>query len=220
MGDERPLAIDHIGAAGLANLDLRDHVPDELEVHLRHGDAGLLAAAGQGQGHVRLRLLPEGDRPVVHARRARLHELGIAGEVRLAAEHIHGQPGDSQLLVAARVQITELGDRGDLALEPEEVDPPLLESGGAGRQDGLGGPAHLALDLPDELLDAPRGGLRLLPLHGHQGGLVLLVGEVELDESAGEQRDAHQAREEDHVPAEESAPGPHRITSSARTSSD
>src|SRR6266545_1835245 len=191
--------------AGHGSLDLRDHVPDELEVYLGHGDASLLAAAGQGQGHVGLRLLAEIHRPIVDAGRARLDEAGLPREIRLAAEHVHRQPGHPQLLPTLGVQIAELRNGRNLALQAKEIDAPLLESGNTGRQDGLGRPAHLALDLSDELLDAAGGGLRLLPLDGHQRGLVLLVREVQLDEAAGQQRRADQAGEKDHVLDEEPA---------------
>jgi hypothetical protein len=34
MGDEAAIGVDHIGAAVLADLDLGDHVPDQLEIDL------------------------------------------------------------------------------------------------------------------------------------------------------------------------------------------
>ena len=34
MGDQPPLRIHHKGMTAFADLDLRDHVPDQLEVHL------------------------------------------------------------------------------------------------------------------------------------------------------------------------------------------
>ena len=61
--------------------------------------------------------------------------------------------------------------------------PALLEGGGGRDELGLGGPADLALDLLDEAVDPRRGAERLLPLEGDEGFLVLLVREVDLDET-------------------------------------
>ncbi len=89
------------------------------------------------------------------------------------------------------------------------VDPALLE--GRGRRDELrlGGPADLALDLLDEALDPRRGAERLLPLEGDEGGLVLLIREVDLDEPAGQQGAPHQGHDDDDVlPEQPPAPRP------------
>ena len=42
MGDEAAVAVDDIGLAMLADLDLRHHVPDEFEIDLGDRDAGVL----------------------------------------------------------------------------------------------------------------------------------------------------------------------------------
>ena len=95
MGDELAAAIDDERVAGLADADLADDVPDELEVHLGNGDrsrgAGRTAAARHRDRHVGLGLLPEVHGAEVRASRAGLRELGVIGEVRAAAHHVHGQ---------------------------------------------------------------------------------------------------------------------------------
>ena len=44
MRDEPAPAIDHEGVALLTDVDGGDHVPDQLEVHLGDGDAGVMPA--------------------------------------------------------------------------------------------------------------------------------------------------------------------------------
>src|SRR5262249_25518904 len=63
----------------------------------------------------------------------------------------------------------------------------------------------LALDLLHELLDAGGGGQRLLALEQREGGLVLLVGEVDLEGAADNQRPAHERDEERDVLPEQPA---------------
>jgi signal transduction histidine kinase len=41
MCDQPALRVDHVGVAALADLDLRDHVPDQLEIDLGDADAGV-----------------------------------------------------------------------------------------------------------------------------------------------------------------------------------
>ena len=59
-----PWRVDDVGVAGLADLDLGDDVPDELQIHLGHRDAGA-AALRHGDRHVRLGFLAEVHRAEV-----------------------------------------------------------------------------------------------------------------------------------------------------------
>ncbi len=208
MRDEGALPVHHEGLSRLADLDLGDHVPDELEVHLRRGDPAGLATLRDGDDHVGLGLFPEVHRPPVDLPGLGLDEPRVGGEIGLAADRVHGQPGDAELLAAGRVDVADLGDGGHLALEAEEVEPALLERGPGGRALGLGHPAHLPLDLLDEALDLGGGRERLLALQGHERGLVLLVGEVELGDAAREQLGGHEQDEEGGVLPEQAA-APH-----------
>src|SRR5216683_2093739 len=47
MRDQSPLRADDIGMTALADLDLGNHVPDQLQVDLGDADTGVLAGAGQ-----------------------------------------------------------------------------------------------------------------------------------------------------------------------------
>ncbi len=211
MGEQVALAVHRVGLAGLADPDLGDHVPDELEVDLHDGDAGALAAARHGDGHVRLGLLPEVHRAVVGPPRLGLAKLRIARKIDLAAHDVHGQAGDPQLFLAGGVEIADLRDRQHLAEQPEKVEAPLVESGAGGDELGLGGPADLVLDLLDERLDLGRRPDGLLALDADQRGLVLLVREVQLDDPAGEQGAAHQHHDGDNVLPEQATARPHAV---------
>ena len=95
VGDEIAPIIHHIGMASLANLDLRHHLPDELQIYLYHRDPRLGSAPGHGNGHMRLGLLAEIDRAKVHLARAGLEEFRVSGEVCLAPYHIPAEAGDA-----------------------------------------------------------------------------------------------------------------------------
>jgi hypothetical protein len=116
--DQPPLRVYHIGMAALAHFDLRDHVPDQLEVHLGHTHPGVAPGTGYRQRHVRLGFTPEIDRPVINLARHRFRELRIVGEVGAAADHVHRQPRDPQPLLAAGVDLPQLGNGGHLAQQP------------------------------------------------------------------------------------------------------
>jgi len=110
MRDQPSLRIDDVGMTALADFDLRDHVPDELEIDFRDADTRVAPRAGDGQRHVRLGFAAEIDRPVIDLVRHRFRELGIIGKVGAAGDHVHGQPRDSQPLLAGGVELGELGD--------------------------------------------------------------------------------------------------------------
>src|ERR1019366_8268445 len=103
--------------------------------------------------------------------------------------------------LARRVELGELGDRRHLPQQALAVGAPLLDRARRPRQ--LRGPADLAFDLLDELADLGGGRIRLLMLDLDQRGLVLLVGEPDLEHAVAEQRHAHDREEQRHVFAEQ-----------------
>ena len=203
MRDQPPLRADHIGAAALADLDLRHHVPDQLEVDLGDADAGVLAGAGQRQRHIGLGLAAEIDRPVIDLVGDGLGELRLLGKVEPAVEHIHDQARHPQAFLAGRIDLRQLGDGRHLPQQPQGVEPALLDR--ARRPGQLGGPAELALDLLDELADLGRRGLGLLVLNADQRRLVLAVIEEDLEDAVGQQRDADHRDEQRDVFGEQPA---------------
>ncbi len=179
MRDQPALRIHHIGMAALADLDLRDHVPDQLEIDFGDAHAGIAPGAGNGERHVRLGFTTEVNRPVIDLACHRFRELRIIGEVGAARDHVHGQPRHPQPLFAAGVDLRQLGNCGHLPQQPQCIEAALLD--GAGRPRQLRRPAELALDLLAELPDLGGGGFRLFALDADEGNLVLLVVEVDVE---------------------------------------
>ena len=173
MRDQAAVGIDYKGTAALADLDLRHHVPDQLEIDLGDAHPGIAPRAGEGERHIGLGLAAEIDRPVIDFVRHGLGEFRLGRIVDAAADHVHGEPRDAQLLVAGGVDLGELGDGRHLPQQSQRVEATLIKRGIRPRQ--LCRPADLAVDLGDELLDFRSGALGLLALDADQRGLVLLV---------------------------------------------
>ena len=177
--DQPAAAVDHIGIALLADLEGCHHVPDQLEIDLGHGDAGIAPAAGQRDRHVGLGLLAEIDRAEIDVLGECFGEARVARVVGAAADHVHGEARDLELLLALAVELDELGDRRHLAQEAHVVVAALLDRGQRPLREGR--PADLLLDLGDELLDALGRGLGLLLLQVDQLLLLVLIGEPEIE---------------------------------------
>ena len=91
MRDQPPLRIDDIGMTALADLDLRDHVPDQLQIDLGDAYTGVASCSGNSERHVRLGFPAEIDRSIVDFASHRLGELGFLRKVGPARHHVHGQ---------------------------------------------------------------------------------------------------------------------------------
>ncbi len=203
MRDQPALRAHHIGMAVLADLDVGDHVPDQLQIDFGDGNAGVLAGAGQRQRHVGLGLAAEIDRPVIDLVGDGLGEFRILGEVEAAVDHVHRQPRDPQALVAGRIDLGQLGDGRHLAQQAQRVESPVIERSRRPRQ--LRGPAELALDLLDELADLGGGRLGLLALNADQRGLVLAIIEENLENPVGSQRNGDHRDEQRDIFGEQPA---------------
>jgi hypothetical protein len=202
MRDQPALAVDHVGVAVAADPDLRDDVPDELEVDV--GDRHTAAPAMHHRhGEVGLAAFSEIDRPVIDLVGLGLDEGGVVRAVGVAADHVHAEPRDVQLLVAGAVELGQLGDRRHLAQQADIVEAALL--GRQGVELGVGHPADLALDLLDERFDRLRGRDGLLALHVDRGLAVVAIDEVEVERGVDHADDGHQADEQGDVFEEETA---------------
>ncbi len=115
MRDEASLRVHHVGLAALANLDLGDDVPDQLQVDFSDADAGVATRAGKRQRHVRFGLAAEIDRAVIDLVFHRLGELRLLGQVETAADHIHRQARYAKLFLAACIDLRKFGDGRNLA---------------------------------------------------------------------------------------------------------
>src|SRR5260370_3147818 len=82
----------------LADVDPRNHLPDELQIHLRHDDPGLEAAARDGDPHVGLRPVPEVDRAELRGAELRGEEPALAGVVAAPIPDGEAEPAPAQWL--------------------------------------------------------------------------------------------------------------------------
>jgi hypothetical protein len=210
VGDQEPRAVDHVGLALLADLDARDHVPDELQVHLGHRHRPAFAAGAHRDRHVGLGFLAEVHRPEPGLPGARVLERRVLRAVLVGAGDVHREARHRELLAALGIDLRDVGHRRHEAQQLQELDAPLLQAFDAElRQRGKG---ELLLDLAHELLDARRGGDRLLALQGGERALVFLIGEVQPDGARNQQRAAHQGQNQQEIFAEQSpAPQPRHV---------
>ena len=219
MSDEVAAGIHDVRVASLADFDSRDDIPDEFQIHLRHGDAGRDVFCGERHGHVGLRLFSEVDRSEIRSYRFGLQEARVVRKIGGARHEVHGEARHLELKPARGIEQADLCHGRCLAKEPKIVEPALLER--RRRTDlCLRGPGDLPLDLFDELLDL--GGRRqsLFLLNSAQRSLLLLIPEVHIDQAAPEQRYAHQADEKNDVLSEEPSTRTQGVTSSALRSSE
>ena len=203
MRDQPAFCVHHVGVSTISDLDLRHHVPDQLEIDLGHAHAGIAAGPRQRQRHVRFGLAPEVDRAVIDLVRHGVGEFWVLGKVGLARHYVHRQTRDAQLLASGRVELRKLGDRRDLTQQSQPIEAALVDGSGRPRQ--LSGPPDLALDLLDERADLRRRRLRLLALDADQRGLVLLIGEPDFRQAVGEQGHADHGQEQRDVFAKQPA---------------
>ncbi len=209
MGDEAALGIHHVGPAGLADADLMYHVPDVGQVHLCHADTAVPAGARNGQRHVRLGLAPEIDRAIVDLVGNGQSELVVLRIVGVAADTVHLLARHAQAFAPGLVEKRQLGDRGNLPEQTQAVDLALLDRcTGPGQ---MRHPPELALDLLDEVADPNGCRARLLLLDAKKKGSMLPIGEPDLDQAVGDERQSdHGGEKHDVFPeqhAEHRAPG-------------
>ena len=197
MRDQPSLRVDHVGMTTRTDLDLRDHVPDELEIDLGDAHTGSAADAGERQRHIRFGFATEIHRPVIDLVRHGLGELRLGGEVGAAADHVYRQARHAQALLARGIELGQFRNRRHLAQQALGIELALLDRAGRPRQ--LRRPAELSFDLPDELPHLSRRRFRLLALDADERCLVLLIVEEDLENAVGEQCHAHYRHEQGHI---------------------
>src|SRR5215831_48312 len=203
VGDEQAAVVHHIRRTGLADLDARDHVPDEFEIDLGNGHAGAAAGARHCQSKIGFRLLAKVDLAQVTLVGLRLDEFGLLAHVRAARGDIHGQPRYFDLLMALGIEIAHFRDRLRLPQQAQEVKPALIDA--ATCRQKTGGPPHLVLDLLDELFDNRRRTERLLVLDRAQSLAVLPIGVVHLDCGTDDERASDERHQQRGILAKQAA---------------
>jgi hypothetical protein len=81
-----------------------------------------------------------------------------------AANDVHLQARDTQLLLSASVQVADLGDGRHLSKQTEVVAASLFDADDVAWRSCVNGAGHLSLDLLQKLLDARARPGRLLTL--------------------------------------------------------
>ena len=120
MGDQPALAVDDEGVALVADADGADHVPDQLQIHVRDGHSGLTADMGERDFYVGFRAAAKFDRTEPDLVSDGLREARVLRKILAAADRIGFEARNLELLLALAVEIGELGDRGNLAQQPNE----------------------------------------------------------------------------------------------------
>jgi hypothetical protein len=196
-----PLGVDHVGLAGLAHTDARDHVPDELEVDLGHRHA---AAAGlQTHGEIGFGLLAEVHRADPRFAGLGVEECRIVGTIAIGIGGIHRKARDGEHLASLGIELGDVGHRRRLAQQLQEFDAALRGAFAAQLWQRCEG--KLLLDALDELLDARRRRDGLFLLQAGQRGTILLIGRIQTDRPAGQQGTAHQRHDEQEISPEQPA---------------
>jgi hypothetical protein len=182
----RPARVEHEGVARLTDMDRRDHVPDQLEIDLRDGDAVDLARTGNCHGHVRLGTFVQCHRAVPGVIRAGADDGGIARAINAAVDNVGVDPRDLQPFDALVIDQRDRDDRRHLPQQPQYVEPVPLVGPFPPRQ--LHGPLQLVGDIAEISLDLARGRTRfgVQPLGQYQA--LIAITELRLARSVGEQR--------------------------------
>src|SRR5262245_28638769 len=97
------LTVDNVAVARLADLDRLDDVPHQLQVDIGHGDTAA-AALRHRHGEIGLAAFAECDRPVIDLVCLGFDESWLGRPIDVAADYVHGEAGDDDLLVPLPVE--------------------------------------------------------------------------------------------------------------------
>ena len=191
MRDQASLRIDDVGVTMFADLDLRDHVPDQLEIDLGNADTASRAGAGNRQRHIRLGLMAEIHRPVIDLVGHGFGELRIRRTVGAA---VRPHPWRAATRAAARCRTHRAGELGDgrhLAQQPQASNR-RCSIGRADHGICVVQPIWLSISLTNWpiLAAAASACSRWMRISDR---LVLLILEPDLEQPVGQQRHADDA---------------------------
>ena len=110
MGDEAAGVVEHERVARLTDMDRRDHIPDQLEIDHRDGDAVDLARAGDGHRHMRLGALVQCHRAEPDLAGTGTHHSGIVGTIDTAVDDVGVYPRDMQPFDTLAVDECDIDD--------------------------------------------------------------------------------------------------------------
>ena len=163
MRDKTRCLVNNIGLAAFADLNLRNNIPNECEIHLPDDNAVFRSNAGHGYRHIRLRFIDEIDWPIIDFVGHGLNECGLLRMIGVARDDIRRFSGHTELLASRRIQLHDFGQCRHLAHQPHSIKLPFIECTVVQRK--LGFPRQSRRDLVEELADLVRRGLCLLALN-------------------------------------------------------
>ena len=220
----RPELVEHKGVARLADMDRRDHIPDQFQID--HGNCDPVAGpcAGHGNGHVGLGTFVQRHRAVPDPVRTRAEHGGVVRPIDAAVHHIRIDAGNAQPLDAGAVDERDLDDRRHLPHQPQDVEAvPLVHAVAPGQ---LHRPLQLVGDVVEKARDLPRRRYRLGAQTRAQHRALIAIAEPGLARPIRDQRDHDRDEQREKVFVEQRAARPrhaaridtHSITSSACSS--
>jgi hypothetical protein len=219
VGNEHSVAVDHVGASALADVDARNDVPHELQVDLCQQDPTVGSDFGSGDRQVRLGGIAEMDGAVRHRLCPRGSEQRVARVVDLASDHVQSHARDAHLFAPQAVDIHELGDGWRLPKQSLVLVGALVERASADSPERGRNARHVAVDLSQELLDARRGVSSLRLFEASDGSLMIVVHAVQLGQARREHRTQDKRPEYQRVLTTQRTLARHHATTSEAWSS-
>ena len=197
MCDEASRLVNNISPTALADLNLRDDVPNEGEIHLPNDNAILRSNAGHGYRHIRLRLVDEINRPIVNFIDHRLNERRLLRMIGMTCDDIRRFARHAVLFSSHRIELHELGQCRHLAQQANRIKLPFIQCAVA--QGQLGFPYQSGRDVVEELADLVRRGFCLLALNANQKILLLVVREPDIGHAIDRQSETNDGDEHDDI---------------------
>src|ERR1051325_1627856 len=167
------------------DLDLRNHVPNELEVDLCDNHPVFAPQASHRQSHVRLGLSPEIDRTEIDLAFQRAEKRRILGEIFLTADDVHGDTRDANLFTTCGIELGQFGNRRHLTHHARGIKAPFLNYARAEWK--LYRPTKMTLDLLNELYEPAGCRLGLHALNPDKEGVLSRKRKPSVGKAAGDQ---------------------------------
>ena len=81
VGDQQATLVHHVGRTGFANMDSRDDIPNEFQIHLRDGDARATPGPGNRHREIGLRFFAEIDGAHITLIGSRMGKLRLLAQI-------------------------------------------------------------------------------------------------------------------------------------------
>jgi hypothetical protein len=197
MGHEAPRPVQHEGIARRADLDGRDHVPDQLQVHLGDNHADRRTIAGYRNRHVGLGVAIIADFAVPEPVRAGSRHGLVGRAIGSGLGSVQADARDIETLPSVAVEKREADDGRYLPQQTQGIDaPPLVRFVGPGELDQ---PAELVGDAVEKALDLGARRPRLDPQKLVERRPLVAIAEPGLADAIGRQRNDHGQKQHEEI---------------------